>query len=295
MPLPTCTPIPVGEQGLIYSMIWHWDNLNREYNKIGEAWYIPADPNFAGPGINTIMAQRPCLAQDPATGYLYCSFQKFDSLVVGADPCFRPIGDAYVSVSTDGGRFWAVPTNVTATAPVPGNDRSERDITIAPTVDGYVHMQYLVDHSAGSWVLQSECTETNNEIVYQRIPVDDIATSPLTPAYPLRSDSTGFPGIIDDARHLPGPLPQEFALYQNYPNPFNPNTNIQFDLAVTGNVSLKVFDVTGREVAVLLNSERTEAGAHGVEFDATNLPSGVFFYRLEALGHQLTRKMMLVK
>jgi hypothetical protein len=281
---------------LVYSMIWHWDSHHREYNKIGEAWYIPADPNFPGAGANNIMIQRPSLAQDTTTGNLFCSFQKFDSLVVGADPCFRPVGDAYVSVSTDGGRFWAVPTNVTNTAPVQGNDRSERDINIAPVAyGGFVHMEYMVDHVAGTFVTTTpECTESHNEMIYQRIPVDEIATSPLTPAYPLRSDSTGYPYQVG-AGPVRGSLPQEFALYQNYPNPFNPNTNIQFDLTVAGNVSLKVFDITGREAAVLLNNERLEAGAHVVEFNATDMPSGVYFYRLEAVGHQLTRKMMLVK
>jgi hypothetical protein len=243
------------------------------------------------------MCQRPCLAQDPTTGYLYCSFQKFDSLVVGADPCFRPIGDAYVSVSTDGGRYWAVPTNVTNTAPVQGNDRSERDITIAPIVNGYVHMEYLLDHSAGSFVLGAECTETYNEIDYQRIPVDDIATSPLTPAYPLHADSTGFPGWPppDAAGDLPRALPQQFTLYQNYPNPFNPSTNIQFDLAVAGNVSLKVFDITGREVATLLDNRSMNAGAQVVSLDASNLASGVYVYRMDVGGMTASKKMVLMK
>ncbi len=287
-----CTASPAG---LIYSMIFHWDEQHNEFNKIGDGFFIPADSTFIGLGVNNLMIQRPSLAQDTANGNLYCSFQRFDSLVINS--CGYPPADAYVTVSTDGGRYWAVPTNVTNTAMVQGNDRSERDITIAPIVNGFVHMEYQVDHVAGSFSSTApECTESHNEIDYQRIPVADIATTPILPPYPLHADSTGFPPLNDEsARNLPGPLPKEFALYQNYPNPFNPTTNIQFDLAVTGNVTLRVFDITGREVATLLNKEYTSAGAHVVEFDASKLASGVYFYRLDALGHQLTRKMMLVK
>jgi len=91
-----------------------------------------------------------------------------------------------------------------------------------------------------------------------------------------------------------GTTPFGFTLNQNYPNPFNPSTQITFNLAQAGNVSLKVFDVLGREVATLVNSELA-SGAHTVTFDASDLASGLYVYRLDAGNMTATRKMMLMK
>ncbi len=89
-------------------------------------------------------------------------------------------------------------------------------------------------------------------------------------------------------------LPEGYNLGQNYPNPFNPTTQISFEIGQAGMTSLKVYDLLGREVATLLNSD-LPAGSHSVDFDAANLASGTYMYRLEANGYVLTRKMMLVK
>jgi hypothetical protein len=87
----------------------------------------------------------------------------------------------------------------------------------------------------------------------------------------------------------------KFDLEQNYPNPFNPSTKIQFSLKQNGNATLKVYDVVGREVASLINNQFMSAGQHEVQFNANNLTSGVYFYRLNVNGNVLTNKMMLMK
>lgn len=89
-------------------------------------------------------------------------------------------------------------------------------------------------------------------------------------------------------------LPSEFALRQNYPNPFNPSTSIEFSLPAGQKVSLKVFDVLGREVTTLVNGFYT-AGTHKVTFKPQSLASGVFFYRLSAESFTETRKMLFTK
>lgn len=89
-------------------------------------------------------------------------------------------------------------------------------------------------------------------------------------------------------------LPSQLSLAQNYPNPFNPSTTIQFDLPMAGDVSLDVVDVLGRRVATLVNGSMG-AGRHTVTFDARNVASGIYLYRLQAGGTQLTRRMMLIK
>lgn len=90
-------------------------------------------------------------------------------------------------------------------------------------------------------------------------------------------------------------LPNTFTLHQNYPNPFNPNTKIIFALPSTQRVTLKVFDLAGKEVATLLQNEQKTAGVHEVTFEAQTLPSAVYFYRIIAGDFAATRKMLLVQ
>ncbi|HLX12042.1 MAG TPA: T9SS type A sorting domain-containing protein, partial [Bacteroidota bacterium] len=96
--------------------------------------------------------------------------------------------------------------------------------------------------------------------------------------------------------------PSRYALDQNYPNPFNPTTNIKFNLQNDGLVTLKVFNILGQEVITLANREEYSAGSSEVQFNASNLPSGVYFYRIlvndtksGAVKFMETHKMMLVK
>ncbi|MEK6558250.1 MAG: T9SS type A sorting domain-containing protein [Candidatus Margulisiibacteriota bacterium] len=89
--------------------------------------------------------------------------------------------------------------------------------------------------------------------------------------------------------------PFDFSLAQNYPNPFNPQTAIGFSLLAVGNVTLKVYDVLGREVQTLLYNERIEAGRHEIQFDGSRLSSGVYYYRLQAGTFTETKKMVLMK
>ena len=85
-----------------------------------------------------------------------------------------------------------------------------------------------------------------------------------------------------------------FELQQNYPNPFNPTTNIRFRIAEFGFVSLKVFDLLGNEIITLVDEEKSP-GVYEVEFNASNLPSGVYFYRLQAGSFNQIKKMILIK
>jgi hypothetical protein len=89
-------------------------------------------------------------------------------------------------------------------------------------------------------------------------------------------------------------IPSEFRLYSNYPNPFNPSTKIKFDLPNVSNVKLFVYDILGREVSRIIDGE-LKAGRYEAEFDATNLPSGVYFYRLVTDGFTDTKKMLMIK
>ncbi len=107
---------------------------------------------------------------------------------------------------------------------------------------------------------------------------------------------------VDDLSILEDDVPSVYALTQNYPNPFNPSTTIEFSLAEEGTVTLKVFDMIGREVATLIDNEEFEDGEHLVNFNADQLTSGVYFYRLTSRGtgdqrgyFDELRKMVLMK
>jgi len=89
-------------------------------------------------------------------------------------------------------------------------------------------------------------------------------------------------------------VPSGYELAQNFPNPFNPTTSINFTLAETGNVNLTVYNLVGEPVANLVN-DNLDAGTHSVEFNASDLPSGIYFYTLNAGDVHMTRKMSLLK
>lgn len=104
------------------------------------------------------------------------------------------------------------------------------------------------------------------------------------------SDFVGFATSVEEN----GTIPTVFNLDQNYPNPFNPTTIISYSLPEAASVSLKVFDVLGREVQTLVNDVKN-AGTYTVEFNANNLPSGVYIYRIETPNYSSVKKMLLIK
>ena len=102
-------------------------------------------------------------------------------------------------------------------------------------------------------------------------------------------------GGVVSVKEIPGKnFPEAFSLFQNYPNPFNPSTNIMFNLAAKSLVSLKVFDVIGREVAILVAQEMS-AGNHSIQWNAATMSSGVYFYRLQSGSNIETKKLILLR
>jgi hypothetical protein len=89
-------------------------------------------------------------------------------------------------------------------------------------------------------------------------------------------------------------LPATFFLSQNYPNPFNPSTIISYELPRVSNVTLRIFNALGQEVALLVNGQK-EAGNYQTTWNASNIPSGVYFYRLQAGGYVETKKMVFLR
>ena len=88
--------------------------------------------------------------------------------------------------------------------------------------------------------------------------------------------------------------PAEFSLYQNYPNPFNPSTKITWQSPISSHQTLKIYDVLGNEITTLAD-EYKEAGRYEVDWNAGNIPSGIYFYQLKAEDFIQTRKIILIK
>ena len=90
------------------------------------------------------------------------------------------------------------------------------------------------------------------------------------------------------------PLPEYYYLSQNYPNPFNPETMIDYELPIDGFLTIEIYDILGNKISTLVNKEQT-AGAYSINFNATNLSSGIYFYTLRSNSYTKTRKMILMK
>jgi len=103
-------------------------------------------------------------------------------------------------------------------------------------------------------------------------------------------DTSFYPTQVE----LENPTNADYRLHQNYPNPFNPTTRIDYSIPNEGLVNLRVYDILGNEVATLVN-ERKQPGNYSTTFDAANLPSGIYIYRIVSGNFQATKKMILLK
>lgn len=172
-------------------------------------------------------------------------------------------------------------------------------------------MQLLGDNARSFAIrLQSESYPVTvswniNETGVRSIAFDDAGSGSQISA--PRSERVGSVELDEPSAGLIGvhlgtspAAPGEFSLRQNYPNPFNPATTIEFDLPVDARVTLKVYDLVGREVAVLADNRKLPSGTHTMRLNAAELTSGVYFYRLDAYGNNRSefrqvKKLLLLK
>ena len=102
------------------------------------------------------------------------------------------------------------------------------------------------------------------------------------------------PAAVENENEDDLETPKEFSLSQNFPNPFNPSTSIQYQVSNISQVTLKVYDVLGNEVATIVNEEKP-VGSYEVGFNALDLSSGIYFYKLQAGSFVQTKKMILLR
>ena len=143
-----------------------------------------------------------------------------------------------------------------------------------------------------SWEAINESLKSRNVLTVSYIPGQYFNLYVGTEAggvYRTHIDQTVISSIVRNNY-----LPENLNLFQNYPNPFNPATTIEYSLPISSDVSLIIYNITGQEVIRLVNENQIE-GNHSVSLDASQFPSGIYFYRLQAGDFVQTRKMVLLK
>jgi hypothetical protein len=167
-------------------------------------------------------------------------------------------------------------------------------VNACPGIGAEIEVGTATEYETTHGVVATLLTEEANMDLYDTITLyhcvsasdgAETTNSPVRSAMVTRGTITA---VEDDV------LPEGYALQQNYPNPFNPETTISYELGQTGPVQISVYDLWGRQVAELVNTVQT-AGPHTVKFDASDLPSGVYVYRMQGEGFSTSRKLTLLR
>lgn len=278
----------------------------------GNNYSIPPTNPFAGgggaPEIYAIGMRNPWrFSRDAVTGTIYCgdvgqdAWEEVDTLAVGKNYGWRCYEGNHTFNTSGCGPIGNY------TFPIAEYPNSGSDISIT---GGYVYRGARVPWLVGRYIyadygsrkvwkllLSGGAVSENSVIGVAPQGVPSFGVDQSNELYIVGSSGTIFK--LQDAligvQGTSGEIPNGFSLEQNYPNPFNPATNIYYNVGKTSVVNISVYDMTGKEVAVLLN-ESKPAGRYSVEWNAANMPSGVYFYKLTINGSQsIEKKMVLVK
>ena len=212
--------------------------------------------------------------------------------------------EIYNKRSTDGGLSWEADTRLTNNSSLSEYPAVSVSGQVVHAVwndsrDGNPELYYKRSIDGGSsWGADTRLTNSTNSSYYPSVAISGqtvhIVWSDMRDGNSeiyYKRDPTGNPVGI---QNISNEIPKGFSLEQNYPNPFNPVTNIKFSIPRSGSVKLVVFDVQGKQVTELVNGNYN-AGSYKADFDAAQLSSGVYFYKIEAEGFTDVKKMTLVK
>ncbi|RPI18344.1 MAG: T9SS C-terminal target domain-containing protein [Ignavibacteriae bacterium] len=195
-------------------------------------------------------------------------------------------GNNGVILMTYDGGYSFVNRSINITANINSIFFSTSTIGHACSSDGTV---YMTTDGGATWnIVLTGCSSEFNSIYFINSDVGWIAGSLHSI---LKTTNGGGPVGSGTAQNN---NPAVFSLSQNYPNPFNPKTNINYQLPVNSNVKLSIFDITGREIAILVN-QKQNAGSYNVEWNASDFASGVYFYKLETERFTQSKRMVLIK
>ncbi|MDP8238901.1 MAG: T9SS type A sorting domain-containing protein [Candidatus Hatepunaea meridiana] len=279
------------------SYLFHWSEETDEITAVADGWffqYVFEDDTLRAhptPGIWKSNVCYPSLAYGE-NGDLYCVYNYYPpndhNDYVGLYG--RCNGDIAVTVSEDNGASWYYPTMVVETRthlPEPGEALSECYPTVAEVVDDYLHIFYEVDREAGSYLMNENASATLNPVVYQRIPVDEIRRDSIWngPNFHVGEQSVSNPNDW---------TPGGFRLTGVYPNPFNNVTTIEFEVQSGMDIKLDAYNIRGRRVAELY-SGKVLSGRHSINWEASDLPAGLYLIKLSTGAFAMVGKVALLK
>jgi len=294
----------------------NWNVNENAFNMNGIVGILANKQNIRVNGLPRIAVD---LSNKSTRGNIYIVTAQKNLLPAGSDP------DIILRKSTDAGQTWSAGIRVNQDALNNGKTQFFTGITVDE--NGGLNIIYYDDRnttSDSSSIFLARSTDGGSSFNEYEISDHNFKPSAIgglgqgymgdniditsvgNKLYPVWMDnSTGTYQIwsvpieilsvgVDDENNFT--VPSEFELKQNYPNPFNPSTSIEFNLPIGSNVSLKIFDATGKEVVTLIN-EFKGTGNHRINFEANkyNLSSGVYFYTLSADGLTQTKPLMLLK
>lgn len=153
------------------------------------------------------------------------------------------------------------------------------------------HAPQFVITGSHNWTGAAESSNNENTLIIQSNRIANLYLQEFAARY---KESGGNDTVAVSVKQVNDMIPSEYSLAQNYPNPFNPSTHIQFSIADARFVSLKVYDLLGKEVAVLI-SEKMDPGTYRAEWNASACASGIYFVRLQAGSFSAIRKLVLMK
>jgi len=258
----------VTNDGIYYrTNLFHY---NEESDEINEICYYPDSfwYDISGAWNRPMCKLNLGCSEDLNT--IITTWTQFDTLDIAAGGFGN--GDIYMARSFDGGSVWSDPENITNTHTpgcFPGLCDSEIGVSLTDHVDDYLNMIYINDKDAGNGE-NNEGMATENEVIYH----EDLLLQV---------------NIGNEVNK-----PDKFALHQNYPNPFNASTTISFELPEASPVLLEIYDITGAKVTTLLDSYLS-ANRYEIIWDAENISSGVYFYKLKTQNETQTQKAVIIK